>query len=97
MLTLTVERHMRSTQHSAVCLGAFVDAHSAHHLPAKRAMIAPETERFVGSNLQLDVLKEFRVLRRKNILLDCQIRVSDKCNQIDYYDSGERWRDPYCS
>ncbi len=97
VLTLSAERHMRSTQHSAVCFGAFVDAHSAHHLPAKRTMIAPETERFVGNNLQLDVLKEFRVLRRKNILLDCQIRVSDKCKQIDNYDSGDRWRDPYCS
>ncbi len=79
VLTLAAESHMRSTQHSAVCFGAFVDAHSAHHLPAKRTMIALETERFVGNNLQLDVLKEFRVLRRKTILLDCQIRVSDKC------------------
>ncbi len=79
MLTLAAERHMRLTQHSAVYIHAFVDAHSAHHLPAKRTMIVPETERFVGNNLHLDVLKEFRVLRRKNILLDCQIRVSDKC------------------
>ncbi len=77
--TLVAERHVRSTQQSGVCLGAFVDAHSAHYLPASRTMIAPETETYIGDNLQLDVLKEFRILRSKSILLDCQIRVSDYC------------------
>ncbi len=59
VLTLAAERHMRSIQHSAVCFGAFVDAHTAHHILAKRTMIAPDTERFVGNNLQLVEDKTF--------------------------------------
>ncbi len=79
MLTLAAERYVRSTQQNVVCLGAFVDAHIAHHILAKSAMITPDTETFIGNDIQLDVLKEFRVLRRQTILLDCEIRVSDTC------------------
>ncbi len=78
VLTLA-ERHVRSSQQSEVCLGAFVVAHFAHQILVESAMINPDTETFIGNDMQLDVLKEFRILRSQNILLDCHITVSTIC------------------
>ncbi len=39
-------------------------------------MTTPDTETFIGNDMQLDVLREFRILRSQSILLDCHITVS---------------------
>ncbi len=93
VFALDAELHVRSTQQSRICLGAFGNAHIAHRILANSRMIAPDTECFVGNNMQLDVLKEFRILRRQNILLDCQITVSTFGKQFILIDSIIQARD----